>query len=54
MNAIPSPWKEGSARIIATSKKLVCTAYVADVDNSPPTTSWQLTIIAKLKQKAAN
>ena len=45
---------QGSARIVATSKKLVCTAYVADVDNSPPITSWQLTIIAKLKQKAAN
>jgi hypothetical protein len=43
-----------SARILATSKKLMCTAFVADAFNAPPTTSWQLTIIAKLKQKAAN
>jgi hypothetical protein len=44
----------GSARILATSKKLICTAFVADDGNAPPTTGWQLTIIAKLKQKAAN
>lgn len=42
------------ARILSTSKKLICTAYVGDLTNSPPATSWQLTIIAKLKQKAAN
>jgi len=45
---------KGSARILATSKKLACTAFVADTSNSPPTTSWQLTIIAKTKQKAFN
>src|SRR5206468_1530703 len=45
---------KGSARILATSKKLACTAFVADAGNAPPTSSWQLTIIAKLKQKAAN
>jgi hypothetical protein len=45
---------KGSARILATSKKLVCTAFVADTGNAPPTSAWQLTIIAKLKQKAAN
>ena len=43
-----------SARILATSKKLTCTTFVADAGNAPPTTSWQLTIIRKLKQKAAN
>ena len=43
-----------SARILATSSKLTCTVFVADSGNAPPTTSWQLTIIAKLKQKAAN
>ena len=48
------PMSKGSARILATSKKLVCTAFVADRGNDPPQTSWQLTIIAKLKQKAAN
>jgi len=41
----------GSARILATSKKLSCTAYVADSGNAPPTTSWQLNILSKLKQK---
>jgi hypothetical protein len=39
---------------LATSKKLVCTAYIADYTNQPPQTSWQITIIATLKQKAAN
>src|SRR5439155_8478960 len=45
---------KGSVRILATSKKLVCTAFLADVSNAPPTSMAQLTIIAKLKQKAAN
>ena len=44
----------GSARILATSKKLACTAFVADRLNTPPTVAWQLTIIAKTKQKASN
>jgi hypothetical protein len=44
----------GSARILATSKKLACTAFVADRLNAPPVSAWQLTIIAKTKQKAAN
>jgi hypothetical protein len=43
-----------SARILATSKKLVCTAFVADACANPPAFGWQLTIIAKTKQKAAN
>jgi hypothetical protein len=45
---------KASARILATSKKIACTAYVADLGNAPPTVAWQLTIIAKTKQKAAN
>ncbi len=44
----------GSARILSTSKKLACTAFIADAANAPPTSMVQLTIIAKLKQKAAN
>lgn len=44
----------GSARILATSKKLVCNAFVADTGNAPPTSMMYLTIIAKTKQKAAN
>ncbi len=44
----------GSARILATSRKLACSVWVADSGNAPPTSAWQLTIIAKTKQKAAN
>ncbi len=44
----------GSARILSTSKKLACTAIVADRSSAPPTVTWPLTIIAKVKQKAAN
>jgi hypothetical protein len=32
----------------------VCTAFIADRGNDPPISMAQLTIIAKLKQKAAN
>ena len=45
---------KGSARILATSKKLACTAFIADVGNAPPTSMVYLTIIKKTKQKAAN
>lgn len=45
---------KGSARILATSKKIACTAFVADPANDPPISSFELTIIAKTKQKAAN
>src|SRR2546427_2864 len=47
-------FSKGSARILATSKKLACTAFLADPGNAPPMSMVQLTIIAKLKQKAAN
>jgi hypothetical protein len=46
----PGPIETGSARILATSKKLVCTALVAD-PAYPPATSWQLTIVKKKTQK---
>ena len=42
---------KGSARILATSKKVACTAFVADFANDPPTSAWQLNILAKTKQK---
>lgn len=45
---------KGSARILSTSKKIACTAFVADTTNAPPTSAWQLTIIKKTKQKASN
>ena len=41
----------GSARIVATAKNLVCTAFVADYFNLPLLTTWQLTIVKKTKQK---
>jgi hypothetical protein len=42
----------GSARILATQKKgIICTAFLADVFNAPPTSMVHLTIVAKLKQK---
>jgi hypothetical protein len=41
----------GSARIIATSKKLICSAFLADRLNAPPTSMVYLTIVAKTKQK---
>jgi hypothetical protein len=44
----------GSARILTTSKKVACTAFVAERFNSPPTSMMSLTIIGKTTQKAAN
>ena len=46
-----APVSGGSARILATSKKLVCTAFLADRTNGPPTSMVYLTVISKLKQK---
>lgn len=47
-------FSKGSARILATSTKFACTAFMADSVNQPPTSMVGLTIIAKTKQKAAN
>ena len=44
-------FSQGSARILATSTKLVCTAFVADRGNAPPTSMVYLTIIKKTTQK---
>jgi hypothetical protein len=44
----------GSARILSTSKHLACSAFVADAAGTQPQSQRSLTIIAKLKQKAAN
>jgi hypothetical protein len=41
----------GSARVLATSKKMVCTAFVLDSTSNPPVTMMQLPMIEKLKQK---
>lgn len=45
---------KGSARVLATSKRITCTAWIADRLSSPPTVAWSLIIIAKTKQKAFN
>lgn len=47
----PGPISKGSARILATSRKLICTAYLADWVNVPPTSMVQLTIVKKTSQK---
>jgi hypothetical protein len=42
----------GSARVLATdSKGIICTAFVADVGNDPPTSMVQLNVFRKTKQK---
>ena len=42
----------GSARILATeSKGIICTAFLADPANAPPTSMAPLTIVKKTKQK---
>jgi len=40
----------GSARVVSTSKKLMCTASIMDTENNPPTSAWQINLIVK-KQK---
>jgi hypothetical protein len=42
--------KLGMASILATGKKVVCTAFTADVYNSPPTTSTKLSVYGKKGQ----
>jgi hypothetical protein len=43
---------KGSARVLATeSKGIICTAFLADTGNDPPTSMVQLNIVKKLKQK---
>jgi hypothetical protein len=47
-----SSGSKGLARILATkSKGIICTAFLADRLNSPPTSMADLTIVAKTKQK---
>jgi hypothetical protein len=45
------PLSRGSARILATSRKLICTAYIVDPGNVPPTSAWQLTIVKGTSQQ---
>ena len=42
---------KGSARILSTSKSLICTAFIIETVNTTPNSGWELTIVAKTKQK---
>lgn len=42
---------QGSARILATSSKIICTAMIVENTNSPPTSMVSLPVFKKLKQK---
>ena len=43
--------KSGSARILSTSTKIMCTAFVTDKLSTPPTSMRALPIIKKTSQK---
>jgi hypothetical protein len=45
------PTFSGSARIAATSTKLICTAFVLDTTSDPPISMKSLPVIRKLAQK---
>jgi hypothetical protein len=43
---------KGPARILATeSKGIICSAFLADPGNAPPTSMADLTLVKKTKQK---
>lgn len=45
-------FSKGSARILATAKRgIICTAFLADSGNAPPTSMTTLTIVKKRTQK---
>lgn len=50
-NLAPSTVSKGSARILATSKKIICTAFLADPVGNPSFVITSLTIVAKTKQR---
>jgi hypothetical protein len=47
----PGPVTKGSANIWTTSKKIVCSAFLADTNANPPASMTNLTIAYKGKQK---
>ena len=46
--------RNGSARILSTSTRIICTAMVIDKVSSPPASMVYLPVISKTKQKASN
>jgi hypothetical protein len=50
--ALSSPYLAvGSARIVSNAKALACSAFIADVYNSPPTSMVPLNVVARGKQR---
>lgn len=47
----PASVRNGSARIVSTSKRIACSAFIADELNDPPGSMTSLTILYKQKQK---
>ncbi len=47
----PASVKNGSARIISTSKKIACSVFVVDDINDPPGSMSALSVLSKKKQK---
>jgi hypothetical protein len=47
----PQSIEKGSARVLATSKKVVCSAFLADLVNVPPISMTTLSIVVKGKQR---
>lgn len=47
----PASVRNGSARIVATSKKIGCSAMVIDELNDPPSSMSALSVLSKKKQK---
>ena len=51
-NLVVGPVNSGSARILATAKSgIICSAFLADSGNAPPTSMTTLTVVKKTKQK---
>jgi hypothetical protein len=51
LTAVPMFLSIGSARVIGTGKALVCTVFVADVYNSPPSSMMPLNVARAGKQR---
>ncbi len=51
VNLNPGVVTKGSANVWTTGKRVVCSAFVSDNNNNPPTSMVTLTIVRKGKQK---
>ena len=51
LTAAPVFLQLGSARVLSTTKALVCTAFLADAYNGPPASMTPLVVVSKLKQR---